>query len=60
MAIVGLDYLFAFKNNLVLVELWKNSIDTLIKIENEIQSSNEANSTETKKDALTEEKALTA
>ena len=60
MAIVGLDYLFAVKNNLELVELWNNSIDTLIKIENEIKSSNEVNSTETKQDVLTEEKALAA
>jgi len=58
MAIVGLDYLFAFKNNFQLVELWKNSIDSLIKIENEIKSPIEANSSETKQDVLTEEKAL--
>jgi len=58
MDIVGLDYLFAFKNNFQLVELWKNSIDSLIKIENEIKSPIEANSSETKQDVLTEEKAL--
>jgi hypothetical protein len=57
-AIVGLDYLFAYKNNLNLVELWNNSIDTLIKIEDETSSSNKSNAVETKKEVLTEEKAL--